>query len=128
LATANDLPLGVLDLRHALEVARLSAQLGYPVAGELLEARLARLLASPTHVAFGAERGGRLPGWVAGETRFSLESDPRVEITGLVVDFAARRAGVGRLLVAGVEAWALRQGQHALFVRSNVVRPESHPF
>ncbi len=47
---------------------------------------------------------------------------------GLVVSQACRRAGIGRALVAAAEQWQTERGVAAICVRSNVVRPESHPF
>jgi GNAT superfamily N-acetyltransferase len=47
---------------------------------------------------------------------------------GLVVDHAARREGVGQILVAEVERWAVTRGVGEVVVRSNILRPESHPF
>jgi len=49
-------------------------------------------------------------------------------LLGLVVDARQRRQGVGRRLVAAVEAWAARRGLELVSVRSNVARAESHPF
>lgn len=115
-------------LADAPEVARLAAQWGYAVSGQGMSSRLARLLASPSHSAFVAEGDGALLGWGTGELRFSLGSDPRVEITGLVVDAAVRRSGVGTLLVARIEQWALEQDCHEVFLRSSTARSEAHPF
>lgn len=128
MAVDSDVQLRILGLDDAPEAARLSGQLGYPASDAAMRARLARVLASPAHVAFGAAREGKLLGWVAGETGFSLSWEPLVEITGLVVDSAARRSGVGRLLVAAMERWALGLGHHRVTVRSNVARTESHTF
>ena len=47
---------------------------------------------------------------------------------GLSVGSDVRRMGVGRGLVKAVEAWAQQFGDGPIVVRSNVVRPESHPF
>jgi len=44
------------------------------------------------------------------------------------VDPAHRGQGVGRRLVAEVEAWAAGRGLGIIGVRSNVARAESHPF
>ena len=93
-----------------------------------MRTRLERLIASPEHLVLIAEVGGNAVGWVTGEVRLLLASEPRVEITGLVVTYARRRAGIGRLLVARVELWALEKGCRELFLRSNVARPEAHPF
>jgi len=115
-------------LADAAEVARLSTQLGYPAAEADLRRRLAIVLASPAHVMFVAGRDVTLVGWVAAEVRYTVESEPRVEITGLVVDSATRRSGTGRLLVKAVQRWAGARGHRVTLVRSNVARAESHPF
>ena len=57
-----------------------------------------------------------------------IESGERVEIVGLVVDEQARRTGTGRRLVAAAEDWARARGMPELFLRSNVLRTEAHPF
>jgi GNAT superfamily N-acetyltransferase len=67
-------------------------------------------------------------GWIHGAEQELLDSGPRCEITGLVVDPEARGSGVGRTLVAALERWALARGLRLIAVRSNVVRAESHPF
>ena len=51
------------------------------------------------------------------------------QLRGLsVVDAAARCKGVGRALVEEARVWARRSGFQSVVVRSNVVRPEAHPF
>ncbi len=71
----------------------------------------------------------RIDGYLGAERRPALlHQDEHVEITGLVVDAAARRCGVGQALVAAAEEWAVRHGLPTIVVRSNVARPESHPF
>jgi GNAT superfamily N-acetyltransferase len=57
-----------------------------------------------------------------------IESGERVEIVGLVVDAQARRGGIGRAMIAAAEAWTRARGLDALYLRSNVLRPEAHPF
>jgi GNAT superfamily N-acetyltransferase len=93
-----------------------------------MRARLGQLLSSPAHIVMVAHNEGALLGWISGEVRVTLETGDRVEITGLVVDVSARRAGVGRLLVTGVERWATGRNCREVMVRSNISRPESHPF
>jgi len=108
----------------------LLAQLGYPSELDAVTRRLAGVLNSGTRqvlVAVPADES-RIDGYIGVERRLVLEVDERVEITGLVVDSAARRTGLGRALVTAAERWALRHGLHTVVVRSNVVRPESHPF
>jgi GNAT superfamily N-acetyltransferase len=118
-ATVDDAP----------EIARLSAQLGYPDDVAVFEARLRRVLPLPTHAVLVCERGdGRLGGFVGLEHRLMIESGERVEIVGLVVDAQARRGGIGRAMIAAAEAWTRARGLDALYLRSNVLRPEAHPF
>ena len=113
----------------AAELARLSAQLGYPAAVADVARRLALLLDSPTSSVLVADAGaGRLHGFVGVERRTTIESGERVEIAGLVVDAQVRRGGVGRALIAAAEAWARQVGVHEIVLRSNVARSEAHAF
>jgi GNAT superfamily N-acetyltransferase len=115
----------------AAEIARLSAQLGYPADAAAFTDRLERILPLATHavlVCEGEGEGGRLAGFVGLEQRLTIESGDKAEIVGLVVDADARRTGAGRRLVAAAEAWARTRGLLELFLRSNVVRPEAHAF
>ena len=113
----------------AAQIARLSAQLGYPESDEVFAARLRQLLPLPQHaVLVAADAGATLLGFIAVEHRLTLESGARVEIVGLVVDAGARRRGVGHALLAAAEAWARGIATTELMVRSNVLRAESHPF
>lgn len=112
----------------AVAVAGLATEWGYPSSELTARARLQQLLASPGHVVLVAEVSGAVAAWATAEVRLSLGSEPRVEITGLVVTAAQRRSGIGRSLVAHIELWAIEKGCRELFLRSNVTRPEAHPF
>jgi GNAT superfamily N-acetyltransferase len=113
----------------AAEVARLAGELGYPTAPAEAAARLALIVGNPKHAVLVAEtRGGKLAGWAHVEHRQSLEGGERAELMGLVVDAAARRAGLGRLLLDSAEEWSRQRGLKALTVRSNAARRDSHPF
>jgi diamine N-acetyltransferase len=131
---AADASAGAPRLRRAAigdaaEIARLSGQLGYASHPAEIGDRVGRLLTREGQLVLVAPApDGRLLGWIAAERRLLLESGERAEIVGLVVDGAARRRGIGAALVAAAERWAAAQGQRTVFVRSNVVRAESHPF
>jgi GNAT superfamily N-acetyltransferase/uncharacterized damage-inducible protein DinB len=112
----------------APRLAALSGELGYPVAGDALAGRLARMLTRPEHVVLVAEVNGGVAGWLHATETELLESGCRCEIAGLVVDATCRRQGVGGRLVAAVERWAADRGLELVAVRSNVARQESHPF
>jgi GNAT superfamily N-acetyltransferase len=116
-------------LEDAAEIARLVTELGYPVEAGAILPRLQALLVHPAHlVAVAAGPSDRLSGVIMAEHRVLLLYGPQVEIMGLSVGSEVRRTGVGRALVKAVEAWAQQFGDRQIVVRSNVVRPESHPF
>lgn len=112
----------------ATRVAELSGTLGYPVSGEAMAQRLGRVLPLETHTVFVAEISGDIVGWIHGAEHEFLELGSRCEILGLVVAEGQRGLGTGRRLVEAIEQWARRRGLDQIFVRSNVIRPESHPF
>jgi len=113
----------------AAEIARLCTQFGHAVLVRDVRARIAVLDAMPSQQLMVAEDPGiRLLGWIQVERRLVLTAGERVEIIGLVVDAAARRCGVGTLLVNAVQQWALAENLGELVVRSNVVRDASHEF
>ena len=115
-------------LSDAAEMARLAAELGYPMAASEMLRRLERLLPDPLHYIAVTGGGDRLVGWMHVERRCSLEGGDRAELMGLVVDAGTRRRGVGRLLVDAAEKWTRTQGLASLTVRTNIVRETSHPF
>jgi GNAT superfamily N-acetyltransferase len=116
-------------LEDAAEIAELSGQLGYPVSVSEMSGRLSRALDDPDYgITVAESTDGSLLGWIGMEFRFLLELGEEVEIVGLVVRQGARRLGIGKALLAAAEEWARRRGQESIRVRSNVTRPESHPF
>jgi len=112
----------------AAHVADLSGILGYPVHAETMRQRLERVLASNAHTVFVAEIDNRIVGWTETAEGEILVADRWCEIKGLVVADGQRGRGVGRKLVEAVEQWARSRGLDQVSVRSNVIRPESHPF
>jgi GNAT superfamily N-acetyltransferase len=123
-----------IDIRAARQadaprLAELSGVLGYPASPEVFAVRLERVLAHSAEQVFVAETSpGLIAGWIHAAEQCLLETDPRCEILGLVVDASYRQLGVGRQLIAAAEAWARQRGLDEMSVRSNVLRAESHPF
>ena len=115
-------------ISDASRLAQLSGVLGYPVSTDSMARRLGRVLGRAEDVIFVADSPAGIVGWIHGAERDTLESELRCEILGLVVDRDHRSRGVGRRLVAAVEAWAAERGLEEMAVRSNVTRAESHPF
>lgn len=124
----NELVIRRATVSDAPRVAELSGMLGYPAKAEEMARRLTGILAYETHAVFVAEFAGDVVGWIHLAEQHLLEFDRRGEILGLVVGSGQRGKGVGRELVLAAEAWARVRGLQQVVVRSNIVRPESHPF
>jgi len=71
---------------------------------------------------------GRVVGWIHVCVSYWIESNPRAEIGGLVVDEARRGSGVGKLLMQHAEDWARSKRLEAVYLRSNVIRKDAHRF
>ena len=113
----------------ASAVARLSDQLGYPIAQSVIAERLALLLHSPQNGFYIAEIAGQAAGWVHVYGVHLLESPAFfAEIGGLVVDAEARRRGIGRALMAQAEIWAREHGYAEVRLRSGLHRIDAHEF
>ena len=52
----------------------------------------------------------------------SIAEDPRVEVSGLVVDEKRRSQGIGEKLLERAEQWAREKGCRAVGLRCNVIR------
>lgn len=118
-------------LADALEIARLTKQLGYSCTLEEAQRRIAAIAGCPDHlllVCISDEREGRIDGWLQACASITVQCGFRVEIVGLIVDAGERKKGVGSLLVAQSEKWAASIGSDRVRVRSNLQREESHRF
>jgi GNAT superfamily N-acetyltransferase len=124
----NDVVVRRAKTTDAAGVAELSGILGYPVDRETMPRRLQQLDGREEHAVFVAETNGKIVGWIHGAEHELLVVGRMAEICGLVVAEGQRASGVGRRLVEAVEQWARGRGLDEVSVRSNVTRPESHPF
>ena len=111
----------------AVAIADLAVQLGYPVSSGEMMARLSKLPAETECVMVGSV-DGEVKAWMQIGIAMSIESEPFVEIRGLVVDEKLRASGLGSRLVDYAKAWAQNKGVLSLRVRSNTVRTATHAF
>jgi GNAT superfamily N-acetyltransferase len=110
------------------ELVGLVEELGHPTPLVAVQTRLARLLECRDQAVFVADAEGELLGWVHVQEFLSLASDPAGLVTGLVVDPAARRRGLGRGLMAAAEGWARARGLGSLRLRARAQRTAAHEF
>lgn len=115
-------------LADADEIARLTLQLGYDVEPSGVSARLSRILASPNHRVWLADTGRSIDGWVHAFVAEYIDAAALVVVGGLVVDSRSRGSGVGRLLMATVEAWAREAGCSVVRLTSSATRTHAHGF
>ena len=110
-------------------MAELAGQLGYPCTGQQVRHRVKEMANSREHAVFVAERPGEgIAGWIGILIFRAVELDPCAEISGLIVDEAARSQGVGKVLLDAAEAWARNCGCAAVSVHSNIKRQRAHGF
>ena len=112
----------------AASVARLSGELGYPTPPDVMEQRIIQLADCPNHEVFVACAGWAVVGWIDLGVTHHLQSEPYVEIGGLVVADGARSKGIGGLLVSLGEEWARERGVRRVVVRSRISRERAHSF
>jgi len=122
-----------ITLRAAVEadaagLIELTRQLGYEVCVEDMTARLRRIIHDPDSIVMVALNSDTVIGWISAASRVSIESGIFAEITGLVVDSACRKTGIGRRLVRETEAWAAKKGDTTIRVRTNLKRVDAPRF
>ena len=121
-----DLHIREITLADAAPAAELSGELGYPTSPAVMRQRIASL--APDHAVYVACLAGKVAGWIDVSVTHHLQSDPRAEIGGLVVSSKVRSRGIGRLLVARAEQWAVKRGLQSVVVRSQIAREAAHNF
>jgi GNAT superfamily N-acetyltransferase len=113
----------------ATTIGRLLGQLGYPATGADVAERLGDLDAFVDAVVFVAELDDAVVGVISGHLFPVLHQQARAAyVTALVVGDAARRKGVGAMLVAAVEEWARQHGAAKISVTSALHRDDAHAF
>ena len=110
-------------------MAELTGQLGYPATEKDVRNRLGDMCDSNRYAVYLATLDdAEIAGWIGAYLFRSVETDPCVEVSGLIVEEKLRSQGIGKLLLGAVEAWAERIGCKVVSVHSNVVRCEAHRF
>lgn len=117
-----------ITLRHAPAVQKLSQQLGYALFLNEIENNIKDVILSDDHIALVAIVDEEVAGWIHAFKAVFLESNPFIEIGGLVVDENYRSKGIGKKLVERIKQWCVEKQISILRVRSQVKRKEAHQF
>jgi GNAT superfamily N-acetyltransferase len=128
-SNAPKIEVRLAEVCDVTAIARLAGELGYPSTAEQVRDRLAVIEGDPRHATFvAASTENEVIGWIHLSEAHSPGSDPRAEITNLVVDSRFRSVGTGRLLVERGEQWARERGLAVIGVHSNIIRERAHAF
>jgi GNAT superfamily N-acetyltransferase len=122
----------ILNIREAMKtdvvaLAKLSRELGYPTTTAEMESRFNKISPKSDNGIYIAELDS-IVGWIHVSVIQSLESDPFVEICGLVVAESHRGTRIGTRLVAIAERWTQEKGFNHIRVRTNILREETRKF
>ncbi|GAA4107191.1 hypothetical protein GCM10022393_02290 [Aquimarina addita] len=109
-------------------ISKLSGQLGYPSDSNITKNRLLTILNNDGHCVFVSINQKKVIGWIHGFYSLRVESDPFVEIGGLIVERDFRNNGIARKLVESVMNWGQERRCMKIRVRCNALRRESHEF
>ena len=117
------------EARDAARLAELAAQLGYPATAQEIARRIEETQHLGESSVFVAElAGGEIAGWTGVFLFRSIVDEPRVELSGLVVDEHVRSQGIGEKLLSRAEEWAREKGCRVVGLRCNVIRERAHAF
>jgi GNAT superfamily N-acetyltransferase len=117
-----------LDATRICDINR--GALGYECELSMVEAQLRRVLASPTDRVWVAwdDKEATVAGFIHAADYESLHSGSQKNIIALAVDPAWQGKGIGRMLTAAAEAWALDCGCNAVRLVSSFSRTGAHAF
>jgi GNAT superfamily N-acetyltransferase len=106
----------------------LLRQLGYPMDAQEVRRRYEAVAMSRDHILMVAEQGGSVIALCHTFARPALDKPPEAVVQALVVDPASRALGVGKMMMAAVEAWAADRGYTSVTLGSSVSRSDAHAF
>jgi RimJ/RimL family protein N-acetyltransferase len=110
-------------------LARLLTDLGYPQDADQTRAQLANWVGDPRGTVLVAESDGSPAGLIAAHAIPYLERPGSfARVVALAVDPEHRRSGVGRRLLAAVEAWAKEFGCRDVEITSSRAREDARAF
>jgi len=111
------------------QIEKLIIQLGYKATADDVVMRISEISKDKSQIIYvSTHNDDEILGWVHALKVQYLESEPFIEIGGLVVDSNHRGKGIGKSLMKAIERWAILQNCQVIRLRSNIIRNEAHIF
>ena len=124
-----DLAIRFAETSDAEALAGLMTELGYSTRTSEMTMRLETIAADVRYRTFVAVRNGKICGMIGTFCYFSYEhNNPGGRILALVVSKDARRAGIGRRLIAAAESDFSQRNIQRVAVNTQLAREEAHKF
>ena len=115
--------------RDAASISALLKDLGHTTSSADIPARLSAVLNDHGAVLLAVDEADQPLGLISLTRHYAIHAPgPIGYITALVTSSAARRRGIGQLLVAAAKEWAVQQGCVRLSVTSAERRADAHAF
>ncbi len=120
--------LQTITLGQANAISLLSHQLGYKSDGNETLNQLEKIIANKDNCVFIATQNQIIVGWIHAFYTIRVETQPFVEVAGLVVHEEYRKQQIGKHLIEAVSVWAIPFHCNKIIVRCNEIRSETHKF
>lgn len=104
------------------------SEMGYDYPKEETRLRIKNILESEQDKIYVAELGGSVVGYVHANDYNLIYAPAMKNIMGIAVDNMHKRMGIGKALLAAVEAWAKADGAKGVRLVSGETRKEAHIF
>ena len=124
-----DYAIRAAALADSAALRPLLAQLGYALDEAEIAARIGLLTGAEDHILLVAETpGGDLHAAMHVYGRPALEKPPEAVVQSLVVVADRRGSGLGGMMIAHAERWAVEAGFRSISLGSQVSRDGAHAF
>lgn len=123
-----EITIRTAEINDSESITELSNQLGYESNNDAIRNRLNEMLIDDDNRVFVATSDKKVIGWIHGFYTLRIESDPFVEIGGIVVHENYRNFGIGKILTKHLVKWAESKNCKRIRARCNIKRFESHRF
>ena len=124
-----DILIREAQIRDAQAICRLNRDImGYDYPEEETKKKLYASLQSERDKIYVAAIGDVVVGYIHANDYDVLYFPTMKNIMGIAVDTAYRRRGIGKALLAAIEAWAVETGATGIRLVSGAERKEAHVF